>query len=71
METPTRKTTPDLIAGLTANPTAFNFFRAVRLLEAAHPDAPRIGTSIDPREDPVRFGQHPGLGFARSTIESR
>jgi type VI secretion system protein ImpH len=70
METPTRKATPDLIAGLAADPTAFDFFRAVRLLEAAHPERPRIGTSIDPREDPVRFGQRPSLAFARSTIES-
>ena len=70
METSTRKTTTDLIAALVANPTAFDFFRAVRLLEAKHVDRPRIGTSIDPREDPVRFGQRPSLAFARSTIEA-
>jgi type VI secretion system protein ImpH len=70
METTTGKKTPDLIEALVANPTAFDFFRAVRLLEAQHADQPRIGTSIDPRQDPVRFGQRPSLGFARSTIES-
>lgn len=70
MEATTGKTTPDLIAGLAANPTAFDFFRAVRLLEAAYPERPRIGTSIDPREDAVRFAQRPALGFARSTIDS-
>jgi type VI secretion system protein ImpH len=70
METPARKTAFDLIEGLIANPTAYNFFRAVRLLEAQHADRPHLGTSLDVREDPVRFGQHPSLGFARSTIES-
>lgn len=70
METPARKETPDLIAALAANPTAFDFFRAVRMLEASHREQPRIGTSVDPREDPVRFGQRPSLGFARSTIEA-
>lgn len=70
METPAREKTTDLIAALVAQPTAFDFFRAVRLLEARHRDRPRIGTSIDPREDPVRFGQRPSLAFACSTIES-
>jgi type VI secretion system protein ImpH len=70
METQDRQKTPDLIAALVAQPMAFDFFRAVRLLEARHRDLPRIGASIDPREDPVRFGQRPSLGFARSTIES-
>lgn len=70
METATGKTTTDLTAAFVANPAAFDFFRAVRLLEARHHDRPRIGASIDPREDPVRFGQRPSLAFARSTIES-
>lgn len=70
METTAGKTATDLIAGFAANPTAFDFFRAVRLVEARHADRPRIGESVDPREDPVRFGQRPALGFARSTIAS-
>lgn len=70
METPAREKTTDLIAALIAQPMTFDFFRAVRLIEARHRDQPRIGTSIDPREDPVRFGQRPSLAFARSTIDS-
>ena len=70
MEATTRKKTTDLTEGFAAHPTAYDFFRAVRLLEARHADRPRIGTSVDPRDDPVRFGQRPSLGFARSTIES-
>ncbi|EDY19665.1 type VI secretion protein, VC_A0111 family [Chthoniobacter flavus Ellin428] len=70
METSDRKTPTDLTRGLAENPQAYNFFRAVRLLEARHRDRPRLGKSVDPREDPVRFGQHPSLTFSRSTIDS-
>src|SRR4051794_16429211 len=68
MEAPNRKTPTNLIEGLAANPTTFDFFRAVRLIEAQNPERPRIGASVDPRQDPVRFGEPPLLGFPRSTI---
>jgi type VI secretion system protein ImpH len=70
METTARKAATDLIESLIANPKKFDFFRAVRLIEAQHADRPRLGTSIDVRDDSVRFGQHPSLGFACSTVES-
>ena len=57
-------------------PYAFDFFRAVRLMQchlrgkdAARP-APRLGTSKLPQDDPVRFGQKPSLAFAPSTMDS-
>ncbi|MDY0974770.1 type VI secretion system baseplate subunit TssG [Massilia sp. CFBP9012] len=40
-----------------------DFYQALRLLENAHPDQPRIGASLRPRDDAVRFGQDPSLGF--------
>jgi type VI secretion system protein ImpH len=40
-----------------------DFFQALRLIENAHPDLPRIGASLRPRDDAVRFGQDPGLVF--------
>ena len=40
-----------------------DFFQALRLLENAHPDKPRIGASLRPRDDAVRFGRDPSLGF--------
>jgi type VI secretion system protein ImpH len=40
-----------------------NFYQALRLLENAHPDKPRIGASLRPRDDAVRFGQDPSLSF--------
>lgn len=40
-----------------------DFYQALRLLENAHPGQPRIGASLRPRDDAVRFGQDPSLGF--------
>jgi type VI secretion system protein ImpH len=63
--------TPDhLIQKLEQNPFEFDFFRAVRLLQSAHPELPRVGYSDSPTQDPVRFGQNPTLAFPPSTIES-
>lgn len=56
-----------------------DFIQALRLLENAHPDRPRIGESLRPRDDAVRFGQDPTLsfepgalrGFTPATSEAR
>ena len=40
-----------------------DFFQVLRLIETAHPERPRIGTSLRPRDDAVRFGQDPSLTF--------
>ena len=58
METTNRPTAADLAAQLEETPFRFDFFRAVRLLETRHVSLARIGTSHDPREDPIRFGQN-------------
>ncbi len=55
-------------AALEARPYAFGFFRALRLLECAHPDRPRLGRSKRPADDPVRLGQEPTLAFAPATL---
>jgi type VI secretion system protein ImpH len=70
MAGPDRQTTDPVIERLTRAPFAFDFFRAVRLLESLRPDCPRIGHSLSPSQDPVRFGQNPSLAFAPSTIEA-
>jgi type VI secretion system protein ImpH len=49
-------------------PYDFDFFQAVRRLECANPDRPRVGQSRRPQEDPVRFCQNVFLTFAPSTI---
>ncbi|HEY5707591.1 MAG TPA: type VI secretion system baseplate subunit TssG [Terrimicrobiaceae bacterium] len=64
----TGQQTSDLIWQLAAKPFAFDFFRAVRLIECCFPEKPRIGDSLSPRDDPLRFGQVPSLAFAPSTL---
>jgi type VI secretion system protein ImpH len=53
---------------LEAEPWRFGFFRALRLLECLHRDRPRIGESLRPADDPVRFGQRPHVIFAPSSL---
>ena len=45
-----------------------DFFQAVRLLENAYPERPRVGASLRPRDDSVRFGQDPSLSFNPTAI---
>ncbi|WP_299963780.1 type VI secretion system baseplate subunit TssG [uncultured Roseobacter sp.] len=61
---------PDLtrLDALTKAPDTFNFFQALRLIEAAHTDRPRLGQSRSPAQDPVRLSQTPELAFPGSTI---
>ncbi len=49
-------------------PYSFDFYQALRLLECARPDLPRIGFSQRLAEDAVRFGQEPSLAFPPSSI---
>ncbi len=70
METASRPATTDLIHALQEQPFGFDFFRAVRLLEAIFAAGPRLGESLVPRTDPVRFKQEPSLAFATSTIQA-
>lgn len=69
MEATHRPATTDLVAWFRQSPFAFDFFRAVRLLEARDAASARLGTSRHLREDPIRFGQNPSLAFAPSTLE--
>lgn len=62
--------TPDpLIERLGKNPYAFDFFQAVRLLQSQFAERPRIGSSVSPAQDPIRFAQNPSLAFPACTIE--
>ena len=53
---------------LAAEPERHHPFQAIRLIEAAYPDAPRLGESRRPREDRVRLGQEAELAFPPSSI---
>jgi type VI secretion system protein ImpH len=59
-----------MFRALTALPFKFDFFQALRRLECAHPEKPRVGASIKAAEDPIRLGQEPSMVFAPSTLAS-
>jgi type VI secretion system protein ImpH len=52
------------------NITSIDFFRIVRLLDAAHPDLPRTGQAWSPAKENIRFAQKPELSFARTPLNS-
>lgn len=55
-------------AQLLADPQTHHIFLALRIIEAAYPDAPRLGESRRPREDMFRMSQEAELAFPPSTI---
>ena len=59
-----------LFAELAEQPWRFDFFQALRLIEAAHPHKPRLGTARRPLDEPVRMGQAPELSFAPATLHA-
>jgi type VI secretion system protein ImpH len=58
-----------LEAALRDRPFDFEFFEAMRRLECAYPDRPRLGHSIKPAEDPVRLAHAATLEFPPRSIE--
>jgi type VI secretion system protein ImpH len=64
-----RQTSHSIAAELALRPYAFNFFQAVRRLEAEHRSNPRVGCSVRLEEEYLRFCQIPSLAFAPSSIE--
>jgi type VI secretion system protein ImpH len=55
---------PDLsLEQLAASPERFDFFAALRLWEATHPDRPRLGEGRRAGDEPIRLGQPPHLAF--------
>ncbi|GAB2549018.1 type VI secretion system baseplate subunit TssG [Rhodanobacter koreensis] len=71
MARPTRQTTDPvaLERALREQPEAFDFFEALRLIECAHPERPRLGESTKPAEDAVRLCQTPTLAFAPRSVD--
>ena len=60
-----------LIEELEADPFSFDFYRAVRLLESARRDLPRVGYSFALAQDALRFCQNPSLAFAPAVMTSQ
>jgi type VI secretion system protein ImpH len=60
----------DVERKLAQDAARMDFFQALRLLENAYPERPRIGESLRPRDDAVRFGQDPSLSFEPGALRS-
>lgn len=60
----------DRLEALKQAPEKFSFFFALRCIESAAKEAPRLGESARPKTDPVRLDQTPSLSFANSTIST-
>lgn len=58
------------LRALGQTPEKYHIFQALRLIEAAYDDHPRLGRSKSPSQDPVRLGQTPAMAFPTSTISS-
>jgi len=59
-----------LFDALARAPWAFDFFQALRRIEGAHPDRPRLGTAVRPGDEPVRLSQEASVAFAPSTLSA-
>jgi type VI secretion system protein ImpH len=57
-----------LLREIAAEPHRFDFYQAMRLIEAAHPDKPRLGQARRPADEPVRLGQAADLSFAPASL---
>jgi type VI secretion system protein ImpH len=58
----------ELYEALRAAPYEFDFFQALRRMDAVNVDLPRLGEAAQVADDPVRIGQMPSLIFAPSTL---
>ena len=58
----------EILERLRQEPWRLGFYTALRLVECAWPEKPRIGRSVHVGDDPIRLGQEPSLAFAPSTL---
>jgi len=57
-----------LIGEMEKDPYAFGFFQALRSIECLYHDAPRLGMSRRPNEDPVRLAQEASVNFESASL---
>ena len=63
-----REAVDALLADVTKQPWAYDFFALMRRLDALHPGAPRTGSALRPGQEPWRLTQVPELDFAPAAI---
>jgi len=57
-----------LLASLAAAPHRFDFVAALRTLDCAFPERPRLGRSVRPSDDAVRLAQQPHMAFPAGPV---
>jgi type VI secretion system protein ImpH len=57
-----------MLDDLQQRPEEYSLFAALRRIEQAHPDRPRLGESRKAADDPVRISQRPHLHFAATEV---
>ena len=57
-----------LFDAVAREPTAWEFFALLRGVEQARPDAPRIGTALDPAIELIELRHMPSADFPRTTL---
>ncbi|WP_028693317.1 type VI secretion system baseplate subunit TssG [Pseudomonas cremoricolorata] len=60
----------NILEAMQAEPWQYDFFQALRRLEAEHPEVPRFGHSLRLSDEPVRLGQRLDSAFAPATLAS-
>ena len=58
----------DIFSDLANSPFEYGFYSLLREIESRYDNRPRLGDSLRPSDDPVRFGQEPSMTFAPSSI---
>lgn len=65
---PQRESSEAVLKRIGEAPYEFELFSALRLVECAFPDMPRLGEAKRPRDEPIRIGQAISMGFAPADI---
>lgn len=53
---------------IAAEPHRWDFFQALRAIEAHHAALPRLGSARRPADEPLRLGQEPAMSFAPAAL---
>jgi len=61
---------PQLLQQMQAEPWRFDFFHAIRWIDAHLGKRPRLGTARRPVDEPVRLGQAPEMSFAPASLHA-
>lgn len=58
-----------VLDALEAAPQRFDFFAAVRAVERAAAEQPRLGRALNPLQEPIALAHHASADFPRTTVE--